>query len=126
MATIEDMDPTIKAQWVAALRSGDYIQGRGQLTNSSRDCCLGVLCKLAVANGVDVTVETDDKGTVLYDGLEFLPPASVVTWAFGSGEYDRDSIWSAYHPDLERDVGLPDVNDNGASFAAIADLIENA
>jgi predicted LPLAT superfamily acyltransferase len=38
------MDATIKAKWVAALRSGEYEQGTGQLKQfDNRYCCLGVL-----------------------------------------------------------------------------------
>lgn len=55
------MKPEIKAQWVQALRSGDYKQGQGRLVRRGyayeRDgqvthCCLGVLCELAVKAGV--------------------------------------------------------------------------
>lgn len=44
------MKPKIKEQWVAALRSGDYKQGKAALRvlkkkdNEVRYCCLGVLC----------------------------------------------------------------------------------
>lgn len=41
------MNPEIKARWVAALRSGEYKQGRGDLRRESGEfCCLGVLCDL--------------------------------------------------------------------------------
>ena len=40
------MKQKIKALWVAALRSGDYEQGIGQLRNENKFCCLGVLCDL--------------------------------------------------------------------------------
>lgn len=44
------MDKTIKAKWLKALRSGEYLQGMGYLysldveTREARYCCLGVLC----------------------------------------------------------------------------------
>lgn len=39
------MTPELKAKWIAALRSGEYQQGRGRLrTDDNRFCCLGVLC----------------------------------------------------------------------------------
>lgn len=42
------MDADLKARWVAALRSGEYKQGRGQLQDTkNRYCCLGVLCRVA-------------------------------------------------------------------------------
>jgi hypothetical protein len=40
------MNPEIKAMWVAALRSGDYKQGRELLKEGNQYCCLGVLCDL--------------------------------------------------------------------------------
>ena len=45
------MKPEIKKQWVQALRSGEYKQGRGQLKQGATFCCLGVLCDLAVQSG---------------------------------------------------------------------------
>ena len=39
------MNPTLKTQWTAALRSGEYMQGRGHFkTREGHYCCLGVLC----------------------------------------------------------------------------------
>lgn len=46
------MHPEIRARWVAALRSGEYAQGRGSLRDGNQYCCLGVLCDLAVKDGV--------------------------------------------------------------------------
>jgi hypothetical protein len=41
------MKQNIKEQWVKALRSGKYSQGRIYLRSSSNQyCCLGVLCDL--------------------------------------------------------------------------------
>jgi hypothetical protein len=48
------MNQTIKQQWVAALRSGQYKQGKGKLRRASSEgdlyCCLGVLCDLLAPN----------------------------------------------------------------------------
>ena len=39
------MTPELKAQWIAALRSGEYTQGYNHLrTENGYYCCLGVLC----------------------------------------------------------------------------------
>lgn len=50
------MNKQIKKQWVSALRSGQYKQGKGKLCygnqNGTKYCCLGVLSDLAVKNGV--------------------------------------------------------------------------
>jgi hypothetical protein len=41
------MDAKLKADWVKALRSGEYRQGRGEFEGARGFCCLGVLCKVA-------------------------------------------------------------------------------
>ena len=39
------MKPEIKAAWIAALRSGEYKQGRQRLRRTGvGHCCLGVIC----------------------------------------------------------------------------------
>lgn len=45
------MNPSIKAKWVAALRSGEYEQCAGTLRNDSGMCCLGVLCDVVNPEG---------------------------------------------------------------------------
>lgn len=41
------MDKTIKAKWIATLRSGNYEQGTGRLRDiDNRCCCVGVLCDI--------------------------------------------------------------------------------
>ena len=41
------MNKRVKTQWIKALRSGKYKQGRGSLRNLDNTyCCLGVLCDL--------------------------------------------------------------------------------
>lgn len=40
------MDQTVKAQWLEALRSGRYEQGKYDLRRNNEFCCLGVLCDL--------------------------------------------------------------------------------
>lgn len=42
------MDRVLKDKWVTALRSGQYVQGVGELkTKDGKYCCLGVLCEVA-------------------------------------------------------------------------------
>lgn len=50
------MNPEIRDQWIAALESGEFLQGEGCLTQITADgteknCCLGVLTELAVKAG---------------------------------------------------------------------------
>ncbi|HEY6276973.1 MAG TPA: hypothetical protein VIX86_11640 [Streptosporangiaceae bacterium] len=55
-----DMNPEVRAQWCAALRSGEYQQGRAELRSADhkKHCCLGVLTDLAARAGVPVDWET--------------------------------------------------------------------
>jgi hypothetical protein len=60
-----------KEQWIAALRSGDYKQGKCQLYEplSHSFCCLGVLCDLH--GEIDGEGITKQQGSALPD-LDFL------------------------------------------------------
>lgn len=52
------MKPDIKERWVAALRSGEYKQGKGTLKERGDCpplyCCLGVLLEITFPGSVDV------------------------------------------------------------------------
>lgn len=42
------MNAELKAKWLAALRSGEYVQGEGRLRGEGNSyCCLGVLCDIS-------------------------------------------------------------------------------
>ena len=76
------MDPGIRARWVAALRSGEYEQARKVLRSGDAYCCLGVLCELAVADGVIPPAERNRlDGSWLYDEYDTELPESVMEWA---------------------------------------------
>lgn len=73
------MDQNIKKQWVEALRSGKYEQGKDWLQHQGKFCCLGVLCDLhAKATNNDWSQHVN-VGYYL-DQTEFLPE-EVVDWA---------------------------------------------
>lgn len=79
------MNPERKAEWIAALRSGEYRQGSDYLARTDADgnmtyCCLGVLCDLAVKAGVDVQV-VQSMNNLAYDGQISVTPDSVAQWA---------------------------------------------
>lgn len=122
------MNPEIKAKWVAALRSGEYKQGRAYLRFDGAHCCLGVLCELAVKAGV-ASKRGLDKLTWFGDldhRLEesaYLPDA-VLKWT----DYEINSIGAL--PILGRNnlaIELTECNDHlDMPFDQIADLIEYA
>lgn len=105
------MNPTIKAQWIAALRSGDYLQGVGALHANGGYCCLGVLCDLHAKAGLGQW-----NGRYYGNRVDLLPEF-VAEWADLS-----------ISPDVN-DVQLVEFNDGThgytqRTFAQIADLIE--
>lgn len=103
------------AKWLAALRSGDYRQGRRALYDASTDgyCCLGVLQHVMGGN-----VERYEDWTPKSYPSE--------TWRNRLGVEFRSSRGGTTHnphlPKLETDAAS--ANDTGHSFAEIADAIE--
>jgi hypothetical protein len=98
----QKLDPEFKKKWVAALRSGKYKQGKGGLRNQHGEfCCLGVACDVMDPDAWDGTVMWRKYGA-LDTNLDFI--------VLGNGA----SIGNK----------LAQMNDNGKTFAQIADYIE--
>ena len=74
------MNPTVKAKWVEALRSGEYKQGMGNLRDAGYFCCLGVLSDLHSKETGCKWTELPD-GVMSYLGQSGMPPAIVLEWA---------------------------------------------
>lgn len=122
------MDPDRKAEWVAALRSGEYAQGRDALHvrhgGGSKFCCLGVACDLAEKAGIVRAEEsTVLRGRTRYvaaedatDGGTAFLPIAVADWLGVSCDplVTREG----------RPVCLSTLNDMNIPFSIIADLIE--
>lgn len=96
------MKPDIKAQWLKALRSGDYLQGkqrlRSELNKKVFYCCLGVLCDIGFG-----TWEEKTKGIISYPDPDYIYKIELKT---------SDMFL------------LAKMNDDGKSFDEIADWIE--
>lgn len=120
------MNLEIRARWLAALRSGAYVQGSEALhdvnaAGRATFCCLGVLCELAWEDNV-VTRFVNEHGFVTYgaSGETAVLPDEVATWA-GLSSHDPTvagfplSGWNdgIIHHQLEP-----------VDFDRIADLIE--
>lgn len=112
----EKLNPEVKARWVAALRSGEYTQGKGMLREADNCmCCLGVLCDL---------YDKDGWGK-LFNGFSGSPPMEVREWAgFPVAPYEDDSRPTPDVTIAGRVEALYTHNDQGATFAEIADAIE--
>lgn len=125
------MKKEIKAEWVAALRSGRYPQTQGHLHQAGgRDekplgyCCLGVLCSIAERHGVVVSQYNPRSGFFAYgkDTETAVLPLEIAVWAGLTGPDPADP----YVPwDEDEDTPLTALNDDyRQTFAQIADLIE--
>ena len=120
------MNPDIKAKWLEDLRSGEFTQGKGYLTrvtpDGEKDCCWGLLCRLAVTAGIIGAGQYDDdaEDAISYDGGIEMPTEKVLDWA---GIPPRAVAVSGKVTCLET------LNDGTSSlgqysFAQIADIIE--
>jgi hypothetical protein len=143
------MDQQVKEKWVAALRSGRYEQAHGKLRAAWGEkegyCCLGVLCEVAIEEGLEVRTmtytedvwaegvnhegvvtrySTENWGTVPQDPVwegAYLP-LGVMQWAGLSEPDPTVRGMNVDYPDDENT--LAGLNDSGLSFERIADIIE--
>ncbi len=103
----------LQTKWIAALRSGEYAQDRSQLKSARGYCCLGVAC---VVLGLDF--RRTPLGAYETKGRETaeLPYSAMVTLGLDS---------KSGHP-VGGGIGrtLAKMNDDGESFAYIADVLE--
>ena len=106
------MNADVKAKWVAALRSGEYEQGRTRLCDlDCRMCCLGVLTDLYRKEFGGEWVPVEDGKLYLDEGV-FLP-REVAVWAgLRFNPYIGTQSASVLNDELNK------------SFSEIADLIE--
>ena len=115
------MNKAIKKLWVAALRSGEYKQGEGQLRLETETgtsfCCLGVLCNLHAQAHPEIAAKQTKPE--VYMGLQDLLPPDVLTWA-GLTLCSGDHV---FINELNRTLARH--NDEGHTFAEIADAIES-
>jgi len=130
------MNQEIKARWTAALRSGEYQQGEGCLNKNGKLCCLGVLCELAVKDGVITSTilypDDDEPHTGYGERLEELVlPKLVMGWAGLDDINPGVDLSNApegviFKPgEIVSDFpSLAGINDSGTPFAVIADVID--
>ena len=113
------MNEQIKTEWIAALRSGEYPQGKNQLRSDAGYCCLGVLCALHAKAGLGEWGNVDF-GAYVYLGDLQLPPEVVMVWAGlepGTIPYVDGTAITMLNDGIMH-------YDPSSSFVEIADLIE--
>lgn len=110
------MNIPVMEKWIAALRSGEYKQGRAALKVNNEGnigyCCLGVLCQIAVEENILPPPFISVGLGRVYGGETNYLPRMVQDWA----GVDRDPMFLS--------VRLSVANDNGTTFPEIADLIQ--
>ena len=102
------MKPALKRKWLKALRGGEYRQGTDALRRENEYCCLGVLCDI--------------------NGVRWIrPEPGLSSWRVVRAWYTglpSPAMMRKYG--LSKDVAteLAGRNDDGFTFAEIADWIE--
>jgi hypothetical protein len=110
------MNKKIKKEWVEALRSNEYTQGKKVLRDLDNNfCCLGVLCDIYnKKQTIDGWLKRD--GIFLIDGYNGILPKNVREWA---------EVDSSPRVCIKSETNhLTSLNDNGMTFLEIANLIE--
>jgi hypothetical protein len=85
--------------FLAALRSGEFEQGKYHLNQNGKMCCLGVASELAHRAGV-VTKEVDEYGAAKYNGYTGILGEKVAEWLGLPNTHDGDVAFhkSGYRP----------------------------
>lgn len=111
------MTPDAKELWVASLRDGSFVKGKYGLRDlEDRYDATGVLCELAVMNGIIKPAKRYDKPDAsvffgyTYDGL-------------ATGISKKVEEWSGLSYRLGFNIAMK--GDRGMSFDKIADWIED-
>lgn len=118
------MNPEIKEQWIEALLSGEYKQGKHSLRSfDDMFCCLGVLCDLAVKAGVIPEPEEAFDTCYSYLGSCSALPEAVVEWAGMKNGLKGDRAAHVGYGSYGRHGVLSLDNDTGKTFEEIAEII---
>jgi hypothetical protein len=118
------MNPEIKEEWLKRLRSGDYQQYKGYLKylNNSKQtchCCLGVLVEIQIDKGGFLQPEWSEPNNEDENYTFYFNNEKSMTSMIGSSTLEWASI-----DGLEIAEHLAVMNDQGFTFAEIADAIE--
>jgi hypothetical protein len=123
-APVISMPAAMKTNWLNALRSGEYKQATGVLCREDHEtgakgfCCLGVLQQI-----VSGDVERYSSG--IPDSVPSLNWLSENGIAFNGGS-QNNPVFIAYNEEVAEQnwTSAAELNDNGASFTEIADILE--
>lgn len=102
----------IQTQWIAALRSGSYAQGKTHLSSPSGFCCLGVACEI-FQQDLNLKVEAEVGSPTRFDDNISCAPRAIVNHLGLFGDLGEAGAGSS----------LAHLNDDGETFTRIADII---
>ncbi len=114
------MKPEIKKRWIAAIRSGEYEQGRGRLKRGDKFCCLGILCDLYLKERGKTWATAQDTGAGVCGGQTAYLPLEVMDWA----GLKHESPNAEGHTLSTHNDGRDSGEVKGKPFEEIADIIE--
>lgn len=118
MTTATKKMPEPIQQWIKALRSGKYEQGRERLRDGNKFCCLGVLCDISKQGKWETAYDGEEEYTSPEGACEVNLPRFVQKWA---------GVWSGsglFHMQ-KKQVTLVNLNDvTKLNFEQIAEVIE--
>ena len=111
----------VKEKWINALRSGEYEQGKGKLRKDNNYCCLGVLCDIYNKETGDgewvLKYKLGDNNVFNFntnrESVDDVLSYNIANWA-GLVNNNPNIITKA----------IAGINDDGATFEEIANLIE--
>lgn len=138
MNTTQHIDPhhftlgPVQQAWLAALRSGEFKQGKGQLGNEYRKeyCCLGVACKVGI---IPFFIKDSRIRIRSFTGINYESCDLSFSNYRLLGLHNSEGVFSFIDKNQEErfrehvTVGfkaLTNLNDRGWTFSQIADLIE--
>ena len=116
-----------RRKWVEALRSGKYKQTSGSLHDDNGFCCLGVACEISGLGEWERDAIFGNQTDYRYMGKTGSLPAPVAAWlglTSKSPTWDEGKWSESGNITDDMDDNLAVRNDEGVTFAEIADIIE--
>ena len=112
---VREMQPEILAAWIQALESGEYDQGRKVLRSTdNKYCCLGVVCDIVAGD------EWYEKELASVRTPRLFHPYGNID----AGLLDNEACAQLRLSTIGMDT-FAEVNDNGWTFAEIADAMKS-
>ena len=111
--------------WVSALRSGEYQQGKGQLSLNGRFCCLGVACDIYEKYTGD-ELPKDRNSNYIHAGTYGIHHAKNLHSQFNKvREWLGLSFCNGHFKNGSVENSLTSLNDSAIPFTDIANIIQS-